>query len=416
MKELTLYMAGAPCAVVTQSSSGNLSLGYLPEYQSDQTPVSLSMPVSTFSYPKRKVLPFLKGLLPDNPNALALMANRLGVSAQNPFAILSKLGSEVTGALSFCEPRALREADATEALSEADIEGLLQDAKFGYETGVDRGQSGIRLSIAGAQPKLALHLDGGSWFLPSSRRPSTHILKPVPTDFPNLHLIEHLTMRAAAQLGLRVADSSVKIFGSVDTYITTRFDRQTVQFGIGSRLHQEDLLQALGQHPEKKYQVDGGPGLKDAARLFRSFQRPLDRHVAAKEFFRASIFIALAGVTDAHAKNFSLRLSGDQVELTPLYDLATTLPFPALSRKLAMEVNGKFEPERIVVEDFLALAESFELDPAWVLSQFENIAQDLEGAFFAAANSLQSVSGGSGAEAVANCLAQISQLQRRRES
>jgi serine/threonine-protein kinase HipA len=409
-------MAGDPCAVVTQSNSGNLSLCYLPEYQIDQTPVSLSMPVSSFSYPKRKVLPFLKGLLPDNPNALTLMANRLGVSAQNPFAILSKLGSEVAGALSFGEPGAGGEADALEALSEAEIAGLLQDAKFGYETGVDRGQSGIRLSIAGAQPKLALHRDGGSWFLPSSLRPSTHILKPVPTDFPNLHLIEHLTMRAAAQLGLRVADSSVRSFGSVDTYITTRFDRQTGQFGIDSRLHQEDLLQALGLHPEKKYQVDGGPGLKDAARLFRSFPRPVDRQRVAKEFFRAVIFIALAGVTDAHAKNFSLRLSGDQVELTPLYDLATTLSFPALARKLAMEVNGKFEPERIVVEDFLALAEAFELSPSWVRDEFEDVARNLEAAFSAAADSLQLVSGSSGVEAVRNCLAQLSQLQRERKS
>lgn len=52
----------------------------------------------------------------------------------------------------------------------------------------------------------------------------------------------------------------------------------------------------------------------------------------------------LAG-SDAHAKNYSLLLSGPQVRLAPLYDVASALPyrdFDAPKFTMAMKVGGTY--------------------------------------------------------------------------
>ena len=112
------------------------------------------------------------------------------------------------------------------------------------------------------------------------------------------------------------------------------------------RVHQEDLCQALGVPPERKYQSDGGPSAADIARLLRDVVRPVAAATTALE----SLLDALAwnwivGGTDAHAKNYSLLLSGDQVRLAPLYDIASALPYPGvdeLKLRTAMKLGGEY--------------------------------------------------------------------------
>ncbi len=49
---------------------------------------------------------------------------------------------------------------------------------------------------------------------------------------------------------------------------------------------------------------------------------------AVRRFADALIWNWLIAGTDAHAKNYSLLLAGDQVRLAPLYDIASALPYP----------------------------------------------------------------------------------------
>ena len=60
--------------------------------------------------------------------------------------------------------------------------------------------------------------------------------------------------------------------------------------------------------------------------------------------FDALTFNWLIAGTDAHAKNYSLLLSGTQVALAPLYDLASALPYEVSVRKLrmAMKFGGEY--------------------------------------------------------------------------
>jgi len=54
--------------------------------------------------------------------------------------------------------------------------------------------------------------------------------------------------------------------------------------------------------------------------------------------------------TDAHAKNYSLLLSGPQVRLAPLYDVASILPYDEFDLrkvKLAMKIGGEYKLSQI---------------------------------------------------------------------
>jgi serine/threonine-protein kinase HipA len=131
--------------------------------------------------------------------------------------------------------------------------------------------------------------------------------------------IEFVTMRAARKLGIPAARVDIREFDGVPAFITTRYDR--IDDGTVRRVHQEDFLQALGVLPSRKYEQDGGPSMTDMVRLIRDVSSPSsvrnDLAVLASLF----AFNLLTAGVDAHAKNHSLLLAGDQVRLAPAYDL-----------------------------------------------------------------------------------------------
>lgn len=70
--------------------------------------------------------------------------------------------------------------------------------------------------------------------------------------------------------------------------------------------------------------------------------------------------------TDAHAKNYSLLLSGPQVRLARLYDIASALPYGDHPRKsrLAQKVAGENRPAFIVARHWDRLAQAVRIDAA----------------------------------------------------
>jgi serine/threonine-protein kinase HipA len=65
---------------------------------------------------------------------------------------------------------------------------------------------------------------------------------------------------------------------------------------------------------------------------------------AVWRFFDALAWNWLIAGTDAHAKNYSLLLSGADVRLAPLYDVACALPYGTHEQKLrfAMKIGGDY--------------------------------------------------------------------------
>jgi serine/threonine-protein kinase HipA len=330
---------------------GRLRFDYALEYQqqASPTPLSVSMPVAIASHPDQYVAPWLWGLLPDNDAVLQRWAREFHASASSPFSLLATpIGEDCAGAVRFSAPSELgrslgRSGDVT-WLSQADVAQRLRELRQDATAWLGRSFTG-QFSLAGAQAKTALLLEDGRWGVPSGATPTTHILKPAVSGLDDHDLNEHLCLDAARRAGLIAARTSVRRFGEETAVVVTRYDRRVLPDGQITRVHQEDLCQALGVPPSRKYQNEGGPSPTDIGRLLRSVMPPRAGEEAVARFADALIWNWLIAGTDAHAKNYSLLLAGDQVRLAPLYDIASALPYDLDEHKLrfAMKIGGSYE-------------------------------------------------------------------------
>jgi len=335
---------------VTRLRGGRLRFDYSVEYQeqSGGTPLSLSMPIQVRSHSDRVVAPWLWGLLPDSDAVLRRWAREFHVSASSPFSLLaSPVGEDCAGAVRFALPeeadRVLGRSGDIAWLSDDDVAQRLLELREDSTAWLGRSFTG-QFSLAGAQAKTALLFQDGRWGVPSGSTPTTHILKPAVSGLDDHDLNEHLCLDAARRAGLLVVRSTVSRFGKERAVVITRYDRRSAPLGDIVRVHQEDLCQALGVPPSRKYQNEGGPGPKQIAGLLREAMPPAVAEDAVWRFADALIWNWLIGGTDAHAKNYSLLLAGDQVRLAPLYDIASALPYGTHEHKLrfAMKIGGEY--------------------------------------------------------------------------
>jgi serine/threonine-protein kinase HipA len=334
---------------------GRLRFDYSDEYRArpGATPLSLSMPIQVQSHSDGVVTPWLWGLLPDNDAVLARWARQFHVSASSPFSLLAtQIGEDCAGAVRFAPPERIEPVLARTGqvtwLSKEEIAQRLCDLREDATTWLGRDFTG-QFSLAGGQAKTALLLRGATWGEPSGSVPTTHILKPAVAGLDDHDLNEHLCLDSARRAGLVVVRTTVERFGNESAVVVERYDRQ----GVGNdihRVHQEDLCQALAVPPSRKYQNESGPAPGDIARLLRRAMPPRIADDAVRRFADALIWNWLIAGTDAHAKNYSVLIAGDQVRLAPLYDVASALPYGAHEKRLrfAMKIGGSYDvyPQR----------------------------------------------------------------------
>lgn len=211
---------------------------------------------------------------------------------------------------------------------------------------------GIRLSLAGAQEKLALTIfpDDEKYYKPSGKYISTWILKPENRNFPNLIYNEYFCMKLAGLMGLNVAECKIRMFGSVTAYMTKRFDRQnTIQ-----RIQQEDFCQGLGLSNKKYQRTEGGPSIKQCFQFIHS--NLANKAKDELHFLKSIAFNFLIGNSDAHGKNFSYLHTANGYVLSPLYDLVSTQVYPQLAKEMSMSIGGEYEPDRITRTNFMVMA------------------------------------------------------------
>jgi serine/threonine-protein kinase HipA len=175
------------------------------------------------------------------------------------------------------------------------------------------GEDGIRLSLAGAQDKVAVRIEGNDISLPLGGVPSTHILKPAVERFAGVVFNEALCMRLAATAGLPAAKVEARIVEDIEYLLVERYDRVHQKNAEGAttldRLHQEYFCQAQGIASEAKYQKECGPSLKQCVALLRDVSNaPV---IDLSRLLDAVIYNYLVGDNDAHnGKNFSLLYRG----------------------------------------------------------------------------------------------------------
>ncbi|HRN51871.1 MAG TPA: type II toxin-antitoxin system HipA family toxin [Gemmatimonadaceae bacterium] len=343
-------------------------------------PISLSMPLSTAVHESKVVTAFLWGLLPDNTETLRHYGTVFGVSPRNPVALLTHMGEDCAGALQFVSPERLGAFTGTatgarqlERITDAEVAADLRRVRRHGVAVTDRSSPG-RFSLPGAQPKIALYRDESGWARAIGRTATTHILKPPASTFEGFAENEHFCLALAAAVGIRAARTHVQRFEDEVAIVVERYDRRWVDDTL-ERIHQEDSCQALGVHPEKKYESDGGPGARAIAELL--LESSSDSPEDVRSFLDALILNwAIAG-TDAHAKNYSILHSGPRdIRMAPLYDVASYLPYDGgeLHRvKLAMRIGREYRARRVTRNDWRNVANSLRVPKDEALSRVRHL-------------------------------------------
>jgi serine/threonine-protein kinase HipA len=316
-------------------------------------PISVSLPLRESRYIGPRVVAVFDNLLPDDIEIRRRLAERVGADGDDAYSLLAAIGRDCVGALQFL-PEGVAPDPAGQVdgrpVSDKRIATVLADLSRN-PLGISGDDESFRISIAGAQEKTALLFWKKRWHIPRGSSATTHILKPQigvlrnGIDLTRSVENEHFCMLLVAALGLPAARTEMLTFGATRVLAVERFDRRWTQDKRLLRLPQEDLCQALSVPPTRKYQSEGGPGIKEVLQFLKASDDPeLDRRL----FIKSQIVFWLLGATDGHAKNFSIFLHpGGGFRLTPLYDVMSLQPTFVAGQvkrnkmKLAMSVGNQ---------------------------------------------------------------------------
>ena len=377
---------GRHVAEVIDAVTGFTALRYTEAAAEDPlgSRLSLSLPVRRDLYPGAGVASrWVRSLLPEG-RTLAWAVQAYGIPEDDRFGLLAVLGADVAGAVRVVPQPGMASEGTYERLSrERLVETVRRAPEHGLALDPERP---VRLSLAGLQDKVALHRIGEDFYLPIDGAPSSLIVKPEPRrhevfDPTGLATNELFCLTLAQECGLAASNASRLVFDDTPAIVVERFDRQLVD-GRLERVHQEDLLAALGLDPWLKYEaphyqrtVPAG-GYADARAVtatpgptLRQLAAVLAEHMGVANvvpFLEAVTFNVAIGNADSHARNYSVLLppSGD-VMLTPLYDLICTRLYPQLDGEAPQRVNGKWAIDEITAEDLVSEAAAWGL-PATV--------------------------------------------------
>lgn len=329
--------------------------------------LSTSLPVQMEIYPAVVTRYFLEGLLPE-AEVRATLAARARLAASDTFGLLRVYGLDCAGAVQVVEPgrgpRALGEG--VRWLDEDELDRAIRDlpaAPLGV--GVD---DGVRSSLGGVQGKLPVVVDGDRLGVPLNGAASTHILKPARLAeggneaWPGIVAAEAFGLRLVAEVGrlgglVRAAECRPMAVSARRALLVTRFDRRRSEVGVVSRVHQEDLAQALGTLDRYQLHDSMPPRWVDVAALLqRAATVPA---MARRTLLEMVVLNTMLGNCDFHAKNLSVVLDEGQVVLAPAYDVVPTAVWPHHSRELALRIGGEVYVDDVVGESLLAEAGSW---------------------------------------------------------
>lgn len=358
-RTLNVFLNQKLAGTYTFTDRGGFAFRYDADYlASSKEPLSLSLPLQEEEFDTAQTEPFFSGLLPDEAFRKRL-ARYLGVSEENTFSLLQAVGRECAGAVAFYPVGETPEAPKQEDREELDDKKLLELLDLMKTQPLLAEHDGIRLSLAGSQNKMAVGYENGKVFLIKNGSPTTHILKPVMERAEIDYSVqnEFFCMKLAKRCGLSAPQVHIVQVGDISCFVVDRYDRAEIG-GKTVRVHQEDFCQALGIPPTKKYEVEGGPSVKDGiALLKRNSALPV---ADIDAFLKMVEFNYLIGNADAHGKNFSILYGKNGIRLAPVYDVMDTDVYPRVSKKMAMKIGKKYDAPYIFKHHWLSYADGSE--------------------------------------------------------
>jgi len=376
LRTLDVYLQRDLVGQLIQDENGQLAFYYTESWLNNAkaVPLSHSLLLRKEKFSRNECRGFFAGILPDESKR-EIIAKNLGISAKNDFAMLEQIGGECAGAVTFI-PAGEKLPGRKYSYRPLTSGKLAEILKMLPRRPLMAGEDGIRLSLAGAQDKIAVHVHDGQISIPLGGAPSTHILKPAIEHFEGIVFNEAFCMKLAHAIGLKTAKAEVGKVEDVDYLLVERYDRMMLQDGSGAeyleRQHQEDFCQALGIIPDNKYQNEGGPSLKQCFDLLRELSSaPV---IDLQGMLDAVIFNFLIGNHDAHGKNFSL-LYRNETQIAPLYDVLSTTYYPDLAKKMAMKIGGEYESDKVTPKNFDQLADEAGLAKPMVKRRVQEVAE-----------------------------------------
>ena len=365
--KLNVFFGNKKAGSLESTENRGVIFVYDEKYLNDKTsvPLSASLPLQREEFSQKQCIPFFSGLLPEEDSRKKI-ADYLHISETSTLKLLEALGGECAGLISILseDEDDLFSKETSYKLDSKNYEPLDDNRLLEFIEKMNtrpliKADDKLRLSLAGAQEKLALAKINGEWYLPLNGSPSTHILKPARTgSLSSLAQNEYICMKLAKSFGLPVPDVDLLKIAEKDIFVVERYDRIKEADSI-QRLHQEDFCQALGIMSTTKYQNDGGPGIID---IFNTILKVCTvPALESQKFLRYVLFNYVIGNCDSHGKNYSMLYKNNRVELSPLYDVVSTIIYSGLTNKLSMKIGKHYEIQKVTQEDFSLLAESLNI-------------------------------------------------------
>ncbi len=284
----------------------------------DSYPLSRALPLQADALhdgsSRRSVQWYFDNLLPEQGQRTLLARDANIRNDADAFALLAHYGAESAGSVTLLPPGAV-DTPAEESLRPLSDSAL--ERRIAALPRLPLTHDALkRMSLAGAQHKLAVVLRDDALFEPAGRTPSTHILKPDhqdKDDYPHSVINEWFVMTLAVRLRLDVPAVHRRYVPS-PVYLVDRFDR-IEQDGVWLRRHSIDACQLLDLARTFKYEQGSIEQLAAIAALCRN------QAAARTRIFSWLAFNVLVGNSDAHLKNLSFLVSHDGIQLAPFYDL-----------------------------------------------------------------------------------------------
>jgi serine/threonine-protein kinase HipA len=372
MGDLPIYFEQRPVGTVRVDSKG-------PTFSYDRTwlatrgafPISTTMPLGPEPFGSAVFLPWAANLLPESEQ-LRAVGQFLGMSPNDVIGLLSEIGRDTAGALSIGKPGGTSSVYWRAVETEGELERVIEELP---NKPFLVGEEGVSMSLAGVQSKLAVGLDdNGRICIPTVGSPSTHILKPDSQRLPGGVHNEAFCLTLAKRLGLPAVEVTTGRAGKRTFLLAKRYDR-TGGGGRWRRLHQEDFCQALGKPPSAKYEMNktgvSGPTIKDMVDVTRRLMAPTD----ILRLLDMVIFNVIACNTDAHAKNYSIMITGAGPSVAPIYDIMCGEPWRHVTKNLAQTIAGQKRGEQLAGKDWENFARECGLGARQVIARVRALAE-----------------------------------------
>ncbi|MCV6606721.1 MAG: HipA domain-containing protein [Campylobacterales bacterium] len=365
-----------------QYKDEKFSVTYTKEWSEVGYPLSFHIPLGKTTEGK-EVSRFISNLLPEG-DSLEEISLAIGVSKSNIFALLSRIGSEPTGAFGFVQEECIGKETS---FREITTKELNKRAKERREKGLAIWDGKPRASIAGVQQKLPVAKVDGKYGFGEGELVSTHILK-FAEPKTNFVLNEFLSLEIGRELGLDIPVVEIIELGGEPVLEVERFDREFKDEKI-FRKHIIDSCQMLNLPPDLKYEWPYGHG-KDVEgirtgvslkALFSSLDRCKIPIIAKQKIIKLTLFNLLIHNSDAHGKNISFFVDEKGIEVAPFYDLLNLKPYEEkYAQDLSMAIGDTYIFEDLVTPDFEDLCEDCNLSIQLLRREFTGFEKKLTNA------------------------------------